>query len=58
MKIRPVGAELIHADRWTDGRTDVTKLMVAFRNIANPPINMYMLRTRKEDENFIELIIK
>jgi len=22
MKIRPVGAELIHADRRTDGRTD------------------------------------
>jgi hypothetical protein len=28
MKIRPVGAELIHAD----GRTDMTKLTVAFRN--------------------------
>jgi len=22
MKIRPVGAELFHADGWTDGRTD------------------------------------
>jgi hypothetical protein len=29
-KIRPVGAELSHAD----GRTDVTKLIVAFRNFA------------------------
>jgi len=31
MKIRPVGAELFHAD----GRTDMTKLIVAFRNFAN-----------------------
>jgi hypothetical protein len=30
MKIRPMGAELFHAE----GRTDVTKLIVAFRNFA------------------------
>jgi Ca2+-binding EF-hand superfamily protein len=33
MKIRPVGAELFQAD----GRTDKTKLRVAFRNFANEP---------------------
>jgi hypothetical protein len=33
MKIHPVGAELFH----TDGRTDMTKLIVAFRNFANAP---------------------
>jgi len=33
LKIRPVGAELIHAD----GRTDVAKLTVAFRNFTNAP---------------------
>jgi hypothetical protein len=33
MKICPVGAELFHAD----GRTDMTKLMVAFRNFAVAP---------------------
>jgi len=33
MKIRPVGAELFHAD----GQTDVTKLKVAVRNIMNTP---------------------
>jgi len=33
MKIRPVGAELLHADR----RTDMMKLIVAFRNFANSP---------------------
>jgi hypothetical protein len=33
MKIRPVGAELFHAD----GRMDMTKLTVALRNFANAP---------------------
>ena len=33
MKIRPVGAELFHADR----RTDMTKLTITFRNFANAP---------------------
>ena len=37
MKIRPAGAELYHADRRTDGQTDVTKLIVAFRNFSNEP---------------------
>jgi hypothetical protein len=37
MKIRRVGAELFHADGRTDGRTDTTKLMVAFRNFPNAP---------------------
>jgi hypothetical protein len=30
MKIFPVGAELFHADKGTDGRTDITKLIVSF----------------------------
>jgi len=33
MKIRRVGAELFHAD----GRTDMTKLIIAFHNFANKP---------------------
>jgi len=33
MKIRPVGAELFRAD----GRTDTTKLIVAFHNFVNAP---------------------
>ena len=37
LKICPVGAELFHADRRTDGRTDMTKLIVAFRYFANVP---------------------
>jgi hypothetical protein len=35
MKMRPVGAELFHAD----GRTDMTKLTAAFRNFADSPKN-------------------
>jgi len=45
MKIRLVGAELLHSDGqtdrrkegWTDRRTDVTKLIFAFRNFAKTP---------------------
>jgi hypothetical protein len=35
IKIRPVAAELFHADGRTE--TDVTKLIVTFRNYANTP---------------------
>ena len=35
IKIRPVGAELYHPD----GQTDMTKLIVAFRNFGNAPKN-------------------
>jgi hypothetical protein len=37
MKIRIVGDDLFHADRRTDRRTDMTKLIGAFRNLANRP---------------------
>jgi hypothetical protein len=33
MKIRPLGTEVLHED----GRTDVTKLIVAFRHFAKSP---------------------
>jgi hypothetical protein len=33
MKIRPVGAEVFHAD----GQTGMAKVRVAFRNFANAP---------------------
>jgi hypothetical protein len=38
MKIRPVGAELFHAD----GQTDMTKLTVAVPNIANACKNVFV----------------
>jgi len=37
MKIRPVEAELFRAIGRTDGQTEVTNLIVAFRNFANAP---------------------
>ena len=35
VKIRPMGSELFYADGRTDGQTDMTKLIMAFRNFAN-----------------------
>jgi len=37
MKIRPVRAELFHADGRNYRRTDMTSLIVAVRNFANAP---------------------
>jgi len=38
MKIRPVGSRGVPSGR-TNGRTDMTKLIVAFRNCAKVPEN-------------------
>jgi len=38
-KIHPVGAEFFSADRHTDTRTDMTKLIVTFHSFANMPKN-------------------
>jgi len=35
VKICPVGAELFHAERRTDGRTDILKIIVTFRSFWN-----------------------
>ena len=41
MKLSQLGAELFYADGWmdgrTDGQTDMTKLIVDFRNFSNAP---------------------
>jgi hypothetical protein len=39
MNIRSVRAESFHADGRTDRRTDVTKLIVTFRNFSDAPKN-------------------
>jgi len=43
MKIRPVEAQMFHADSRTDGQTDrradVKKLIVVFRNLMKAPKN-------------------
>jgi hypothetical protein len=47
IKIRPVVAELFHAD----GKTDMTKLTVAFRNYANSPeISIFFVRSVKRKQ--------
>jgi len=42
MDIPPVGADLFRADGRTDGRTDMKKLIVAFRNSANARKNKWL----------------
>jgi ribonucleotide reductase alpha subunit len=37
MKIRPAGAEILHAKGRKDGRTDIMTLTDAFRNFVNWP---------------------
>jgi len=39
MKIRHVGAELLHEEVQADTQTDVTKPTAAFRNFARAPSN-------------------
>ena len=55
MKIGTVRAKLFHAD----GRTDITKLIVAFRNFANAPINGFAKRSvitlDRNGNNFVSL---
>ena len=43
IKIRPVGAEMFHADR----RTDMRELIVASRSFANAPKNGYSYKRGK-----------
>jgi len=52
MKIRPMGAELFHADRRTDGRTDThdeATVIIAFRKFTNAPKNEIFGWARKQD---------
>jgi hypothetical protein len=39
LNIRSVEAEFFHADGWTDGQTDMTKLIADFHSYANAPTN-------------------
>ena len=47
MKLCRLGAEIFRADRWTDGRTGMNKLRVAFRNFSNAPKNVSPIRECK-----------
>ena len=52
MKIRPVGAELFHVERRTDGYC-----WSKFRNFANASKNLYLMFTRSADHIIITLQI-
>jgi len=43
MKIPPLGAEYFHENGITDGRTDITMLVVTFRNFAKAPIDLVLI---------------
>jgi hypothetical protein len=49
MKIRPVGAELFHAEGQMEGLTDMTKLKVALSNFANAPKTGAITQQRNYD---------
>jgi len=51
MKTRPMGTELFHADRQTNRRTDVTKLIATFRNFANANKNNFQVTSAKNEEH-------
>ena len=51
MKIRSVGAELFHSD----GRTDMTKLTVAFRSFTKEPENVSSIIGMAGGMNWIDL---
>ena len=40
MKIRPMGTQMFYADRQSDGRTNITKMIVTFCNFVNAPQNV------------------
>ena len=48
-KIRPSGADSLHADRRrTNRRADMTKLIVTFRSSSNAPKNWILLQLNNE----------
>jgi len=57
MKIGPVGAELIHADRWTDGQTAMTKLTVAW-SILQSVLQSERDQTISKSKSDLEIKVK
>ena len=49
IKILPLGAELFHADRQTDGQTETSKLIVAFCKFANAPKKLIFVKQTPSD---------
>jgi hypothetical protein len=51
MEIRPVGAELFHANRHIKAQTDMTTIKVALRNFANAPMNSSTIKCKPKHLN-------
>jgi len=49
-EVRRIGAALMHLDRGLDRRTDMTKLIAAFRDYTNVPIKVESARV------FVEIV--
>ena len=56
MKIRPVGAELLHVEVQADTQTDVTKPTAAFRNFARAPNNELEMMTSQQLSGISEAV--
>jgi hypothetical protein len=56
MKFRPVAAELFLADVWIDRQTDMTKLIVDFRNFANAHKCIYILILLRKLYSVLEIL--
>jgi len=56
MKIRPVQAEWFHADRRTDGRPEMTKLVVAF-GILRTDLKGSGLQTEMEHTFYAQYVL-
>jgi hypothetical protein len=59
MKIRPVGAQLpMRTDGRTNGRRDMSKLTVAFRNFANAPKKTVTRTVTATQMNHYEITVR
>jgi len=53
-----MGAELFHADRRTGGQTDMTKLIVAIRNLRAPLKSPFIFNHFSENRTVYEIMWK
>jgi hypothetical protein len=56
MKIHPVGSELFHEDKWTDGQTDITKLILAYQNFANAHKNKNLYNQKNSRKRHVDVL--
>jgi hypothetical protein len=57
-KIHPVGDKVLHANRRTEGQTEVTQIIVAFQNFFNAPKNPPSTPTFREHNISLFIILR